>query len=239
VQLGEAEEGSKAKPKRASLPKGMNPADLTLDVALQLLSLPRTLGTHPETGKEIQANVGRFGPYVVHEGDFRSLAKTDDVYTVDLARALELISQPKGGRGQRTAIEPIRTLGPHPKDGEPVNLFEGRYGPYVKHGAVNASIPKGTGPDEVTLEQAVTLLAEREAAGPPAKKGGRRTGRAGAARPAAKAGSKTRADTAAKKPARATKSKTAASARTAAAKSTARTASKTAASRTGAKKPKK
>jgi DNA topoisomerase-1 len=240
VQLGEAEEGSKGKPKRASLPKGMNPADVKLDFALQLLSLPRTLGNHPETGKEIQANAGRFGPYVVHDGDFRSLAKTDDVYTVDLARAMELISQPKGGRGQRAAIEPIRSLGAHPKDGEPVNLFEGRYGPYVKHGAVNASIPKGTGPDEVTLEQAVTLLAEREAAGPPAKKGGRRTGRAAprTARPAAKSGARKAADTE-KKPARAAKSKTAASARTAAAKSTARTASKTAASRTGAKKPKK
>jgi DNA topoisomerase-1 len=239
VQLGEAEEGSKAKPKRASLPKGMNPADLTLELALQLLSLPRTLGTHPETGKEIQANVGRFGPYVVHDGDFRSLAKTDDVYTVDLARAMELISQPKGGRGQRAAIEPLRNLGPHPKDGEPVNLFEGRYGPYVKHGAVNASIPKGTGPDEVTLEQAVTLLAEREAAGPPAKKGARgRTGRAATrtTRTASKSASKKAADTAGKTPA---KSKTAASARKSAAKSTARTASKTAASRTGVRKPKK
>ncbi|WP_420126931.1 type I DNA topoisomerase [Longimicrobium sp.] len=241
VQLGEAEEGSKSKPKRASLPKGMNPADLKLDFALKLLSLPRTLGTHPETGKEIQANAGRFGPYVVHDGDFRSLAKTDDVYTVDLARALELISQPKGGRGQRAAIEPLRTIGAHPKDGEPVNLFEGRYGPYVKHGAVNASIPKGTGPDEVTLEQAVTLLAEREAAGPPAKKGARggRAGGARTARPASKSGSKSKADTAAKTPARAAKSRTAASARTAAAKSTARTASKTASSRTAAKKPKK
>ncbi len=242
VQLGEAEEGSKTKPKRASLPKGMNPADVKLDFALQLLSLPRTLGNHPETGKEIQANVGRFGPYVVHDGDFRSLAKTDDVYTVDLARALELISQPKGGRGQRAAVEPIRSLGAHPKDGEPVNLYEGRYGPYVKHGSVNASIPKGTGPDEVTLEQAVTLLAEREAAGPPAKKGARGRGGRGAARSTrapAKSGSKSAkaADTAGKKPA--TKSKTAASARTAAARKTARTASKTASSRTGAKKPPK
>jgi DNA topoisomerase-1 len=242
VQLGEAEEGSKAKPKRASLPKGMNPADVKLDFALQLLSLPRTLGNHPETGKEIQANVGRFGPYVVHDGDFRSLAKSDDVYTVDLARALELISQPKGGRGQRAAVEPIRSLGAHPRDGEPVNLYEGRYGPYVKHGSVNASIPKGTGPDQVTLEQAVTLLAEREAAGPPAKKGARgRGGRAAAktTRAPAKSGTKSAkaADTAGKKPA--AKSKTAASARTAAARKTARTASKTASSRTGAKKPPK
>jgi DNA topoisomerase-1 len=245
VQLGEAEEGSKAKPKRASLPKGMNPADLTLEVALQLLSLPRTLGTHPETGKEIQANVGRFGPYVVHEGDFRSLTKEDDVYTVDLARAVHLLSQPKGGRGQRAAVEPLRTLGAHPRDGEPVNLFAGRYGPYVKHGSVNASLPKGVEPESFTLEQAVPLLAEREAAGPPAKKGARgRGGRAArspakttrsAAKTPAKSAGKT-SDTAARRPA--VKSKTAKSARSAAAKTTARTASKTA-GKTAAKRPKK
>jgi DNA topoisomerase-1 len=244
VQLGEAEEGSKAKPKRASLPKGMNPADVTLETALQLLSLPRTLGTHPETGKEIQANVGRFGPYVVHEGDFRSLTKEDDVYTVDLARAVHLLSQPKGGRGQRAAVEPLRTLGAHPRDGEPVNLFAGRYGPYVKHGSVNASLPKGVEPESFTLEQAIPLLAEREAAGPPAKKGARgRGGRvaktpaktARAARTPAKSAAKS-ADTAAKRPA--AKSKTAKSARSAAAKTTARTAAKSA-SKTAAKRPKK
>ena len=242
VQLGQAEEGSKAKPKRASLPKGMNPADATLEFALKLLSLPRTLGTHPETGKEIQANVGRFGPYVVHEGDFRSLAKQDDVYTVNLARAVELLSQPKGGRGQRAAVEPLRTLGAHPRDGEPVNLFAGRYGPYVKHGSVNASLPKGVDPESFTLEQAVPLLAEREAAGPPAKRGrgGRAAKTAAKTTRATKAPAKsvgTSADTAAKRPA--AKSKTAKSARTAAAKSTARTASKTAGTSTAAKRPKK
>ena len=235
VQLGAAEEGSKQKPKRASLPKGMDPADASLEFALRLLSLPRTLGRHPETGKEIQANVGRFGPFVVHEGDFRSLAKEDDVHTVGLARALELLAQPKGGRGQRASVEPIRTLGAHPRDGAPVNLFAGRYGPYVKHGDVNASLPKGVEPEAFTLEQAVPLLAEREAAGPSAKKG-RRGGRAAKTTRAAKTPAKTArkaADTAAKKPA--AKSKTAKSARSAAAKSTARTASKTA-SKTAAKK---
>jgi DNA topoisomerase I len=256
VQLGEAEEGSKAKPKRASLPKGMNPADTTLELALRLLSLPRTLGTHPETKKEIQANMGRFGPFVVHDGDFRSLGKGDDVYTVDLARAVELLSQPKGGRGQRAAVEPIRTLGAHPRDGAPVNLFAGRYGPYVKHGEVNASLPKGVEPEAFTLDEAIPLLAEREAAGPPAKKGrrgGRPTGKTAsrttrAAKAPAKSASKSAAksssrsaDTAAKRPA--AKSKTAKSARGAAAKSTARTASKTAgksaAKPTAAKRPKK
>ena len=188
VQLGEQAEGSGEKPKRASLPKGMSPGDVTLDVAVKLLSLPRTLGTHPESGEEVQANVGRFGPYVVHEGDFRSLGKEDDVYTVALPRALELLAQPKAGRGRRAAVEPLRTVGAHPKDGEPVLLFEGRYGPYVKHGAVNASLPKGAGPDDVTLEQAVQLLAEREARAP-AKKGRRgATARASTRKPAKAAG---------------------------------------------------
>ncbi|HEU0014416.1 MAG TPA: type I DNA topoisomerase [Longimicrobium sp.] len=183
VQLGEAEEGSKAKPKRASLPKGMSPADVTLEVALRLLALPRTLGTHPETGEEVVANVGRFGPYVVHQGDFRSLSKTDDVYTVGLPRALELLAEPKAGR-QRKSIEPLRTLGNHPRDNQPVTLFEGRYGPYVKHGDTNASLPKGVGPDEVTLYQAVTLLAEREASAPAKKKGRGAAARKGAGRTA-------------------------------------------------------
>ncbi|MBB4639206.1 type I DNA topoisomerase [Longimicrobium terrae] len=240
VQRGQAPEGSKEKPKRASLPKGMNPTNATLEVALRLLSLPRTLGVHPETGKEIQANAGRFGPYVVHDGDFRSLAKDDDLYTVELPRALELLKQPKGGRGQRAAIEPLRTLGAHPADGEPVLLFEGRYGPYVKHGAVNASLPKGVGPDEVTLEQAVPLLAERALAAPAPKRGAKR-GAPAAKKPAPKTPVKKAADTAdgaAKKPAaRKPASKTASSARTAAAKTTARTAgSKAASARSGAKK---
>jgi DNA topoisomerase-1 len=171
VQLGEAEEGSTEKPRRASLPKGVTPAQMSLDYALKLLSLPRNLGNHPETGKEITAGVGRFGPFVVHDGDFRSLQPTDDVYTVELARAVELLSAPKAGR-TRTAVEPLRTLGPHPSDGEPVQLFAGRYGPYVKHGGTNASLPKGVEADAVTIDQAVSLLAERAAAAP-AKKGAR------------------------------------------------------------------
>lgn len=200
VQLGEAEEGAKEKPKRASLPKGTGPGDATLELALRLLSLPRTLGTHPETGKPVQANVGRFGPFVVHEGEFRSLGKEDDVYSVGLPRALELLAQPKAGRGKRAGVEPLRTIGAHPKDGEPVLLFEGRYGPYVKHGAVNASLPKGASPDDLTLVQAVALIAER-AASAPAKRGGRRgAGPAKKSAPAKKAATARKA-TAAKKPA--------------------------------------
>lgn len=184
VQLGEAEEGG-PKPRRASLPRGVTPEGLTLETALRLLALPRTLGTHPETGKEIQAGIGRFGPFVVHDGDFRSLAKEDDVYTVALPRALELLAQPKGGA--RRGAEPLRTLGDHPSGG-PVQLFQGRYGPYVKHGDVNATLPKDISPDDVTLERALSLIAERAASAPAkAKKGGRGAARG---RSAAKAPSR-------------------------------------------------
>ncbi|HET7275740.1 MAG TPA: type I DNA topoisomerase [Longimicrobiaceae bacterium] len=160
VQLGEADD-SKKKPKRASLPKGVAPGDMTLETAAKLLSLPRSLGKHPESDKEVKAGIGRFGPYVVHDGDFRSLTPDDDVYSVELPRALELLAQPKHVRRSQTVL---RELGPHPADGEPLNIYEGRYGPYIKHGKVNASLPKGTTPDEVTLEQAVKLIEERAAA---------------------------------------------------------------------------
>ena len=120
----------------------------------------------------MRAGIGRYGPYVVHDGDFRSLEKTDDVHTVTLDRALELLSQPKGGRG-RTAAKPLRELGAHPHDGQPVNLLDGRYGPYVKYGKLNASLPKDMSPDDITLDQALELLAARAARGP-GSKGGRR-----------------------------------------------------------------
>jgi DNA topoisomerase-1 len=171
VQLGEQVEDGE-KPKRASLAKGMGTDEVTLDVALRLLSLPRDLGAHPESGEPVRAGIGRYGPYVVHDGDFRSLDKTDDVYSVALDRALELLSQPKGGR-RRAAAKPLRELGPHPKDGKPVNCLEGRYGPYVKHGKLNASLPKDMSPDDITMDQAVELLEARAARGP-RPKGGRR-----------------------------------------------------------------
>ena len=145
---------------------------MTLDVALRLLSLPRDLGMHPDDGKPVRAGIGRYGPYVVHEGDFRSLDATDDVHTVTLERALELLAQPKGGR-RRTPAKPLRELGPHPDDGKPVQLLDGRYGPYVKHGKLNASLTKDMSPDDITLEQALDLLAARAARGPRSR-GGRR-----------------------------------------------------------------
>jgi DNA topoisomerase-1 len=165
VQLGAAtEEGDK--PKRASLAKGARPDQVTLDDALRLLSLPRTLGPHPESGQDVQAGIGRFGPFVVHDGDFRSLAAEDDVYSVGLERAMELLAQPKRARAGK---EVLREIGPHPADAEPVVIYSGRYGPYVKHGAVNASLPKGSDPAALTMEQAVMLIAERAAAAPKRK----------------------------------------------------------------------
>ncbi|WP_017325221.1 type I DNA topoisomerase [Synechococcus sp. PCC 7336] len=159
VQLGQVSEENK-KPKRVSLPKGLSAEDVTEAKAIALLRLPRTLGEHPETGKTVKAGLGRFGPYVVCDGEFRSLKKDDDVLSVELPRALELLAIPKRGRGGSTA-KPLRELGAHPEDGEVVGVFDGRYGPYVKHGKVNASLPKDVGIEEVTLEQAMELLAAR------------------------------------------------------------------------------
>ncbi|BAC09433.1 type I DNA topoisomerase [Thermosynechococcus vestitus] len=163
VQLGEATEAN-PKPKRASLPKGVSPDEVTLDLAITLLSLPRTLGVHPETGKLIQANQGRFGPYIVHdpegEKDYRSLKGEDDVYTITLERALELLATPKSSRA-RAKKQVLAVVGTHPEDGKLVQIFDGPYGPYVNHGKVNASLPEGVTPETMTLEQALLLLAEK------------------------------------------------------------------------------
>lgn len=165
VQLGEKTDDN-PKPKRASLPKGMTIQDATIEKAVGLLALPRTLGVHPETGAKVQANLGRFGPYVVHdqgkEGkDYRSLKGDDHVLTVTLERALELLAEPKTGRGRRAAAKPLRELGAHPEDGEPVNVYNGPYGAYVKHGKVNASLPEGETVESISLEMAVQALAEK------------------------------------------------------------------------------
>jgi DNA topoisomerase-1 len=137
VQLGEKTE-EVPKPKRATLPKDVAPKDVTIELALRLLSLPRTLGVHPETGNDIVANNGRFGPYVVHDGDFRSLRAPDDVYTVSLERALEILAQPKRGRGSRM----IREIGSDAKTDTKIAIYEGRYGPYIKFGKKNITLPE-------------------------------------------------------------------------------------------------
>jgi DNA topoisomerase-1 len=167
LQRGENDNGEgKSRPPRVSLPKGMSPDSLTLERALALLSLPRTLGKHPDSGQQVEAGVGRFGPYVRHEGEYRSLTAHDDVLTVSLERALALLAQKKG----RARLELLRELGAHPADGEPVGLYDGRYGPFVRHGKVNASLPKGMAADQVTLEAALALLEKKAASRPRRKK---------------------------------------------------------------------
>src|SRR5258708_27759166 len=148
----------------------MTPADVAFEAAVNGLRLPRKLGQHPDTGTVVEAGVGRFGPYVKHGDDFRSLTESDNVFTVGLDRALELLSQPKGARSSRAPAAPLRELGAHPEDSQPVVLMSGRYGPYVKHGAINATLPRTVKPESVTLEQALTLIAEKAAKGPAPKR---------------------------------------------------------------------
>ncbi|MGQ0635740.1 MAG: type I DNA topoisomerase [Planctomycetaceae bacterium] len=170
VQLGNVGANGE-KPKRVSVPRNLNSQELTFDQALNLLSLPRTLGDHPETGKPVQAGIGRFGPYVFHDGKYKSIPRTGDVFTIDLSNAVELLKQAR----VRNAPAPLKELGPHPADGQPVLLLEGRYGPYVKHGKVNATVPKETPLDEVSLSMALPLLDARAARGTtPARRGARR-----------------------------------------------------------------
>ena len=173
LQLGDAVEGA-PKPKRVSLPRGTNPESVTIEQAIELLKLPRLVGTHPETGNPVTAGIGRFGPYVFHEGTgFKSLPKGHDVLTIDLPTSVELLKQ-KRMRGNAT---PLKELGNHPADAQPVQVFDGKYGQYVKHGDVNATLPKETNLDTLTLEEVLPLLAERAAA---TKKKGRSGGKTSA-----------------------------------------------------------
>ncbi len=169
VQIGETaqrpkkkKKGEKAppKPKRGSLPKDVNLGDVDLELALKYLSLPRELGEHPELTKKVYAAMGRFGPYIRCGDDFRSLkAKLgDDLFTVTLPRALGLLAQPKQSRGAAKKV--LREIGKHPETGNTIALYDGRYGPYVSDGKVNASIPKDSDADKVDLAQALTLLAK-------------------------------------------------------------------------------
>ncbi|WP_246275723.1 type I DNA topoisomerase, partial [Brasilonema bromeliae] len=166
VQLGDKTDEN-PKPKQASLPKGITSENITLETAIGLLSLPRTLGVHPQTGAQIQANLGRFGPYVVHNQsgakDYRSLKASDDILTISLERALELLSEPKKGRSTTNSKSKAaeRELGSHPADGEPVNIYNGPYGPYIKHGKTNVSIPEGVSVKDVTLASALEWLASK------------------------------------------------------------------------------
>jgi DNA topoisomerase-1 len=164
VQLGDPVEGG-PKPKSSSLLKGMTLETLDLPTALRLLELPRTLGTNPESGKEITALNGRYGPYITCDGDSRSLPPELSPLDVTLDQAVELLKQPKV-RGKRAAPAALKTLGDSPVTGKPVGLREGRYGPYVSDGETNASIPKGSDPEGITLDEALALLAARASAAP-------------------------------------------------------------------------
>ena len=159
IQLGESEDGEK--PKRVSLPKGIKPAEVGLDVALGLLSLPRDIGTHPETGETIIAGIGKFGPYIKLGKTFKSITADDDVLTIGINRAVSLLAEPS--KGGRSAPTPLKTLGEHPADQAPVQVFKGRYGPYVAHDGVYASLPKDADPETFPLDKALELLAVQKA----------------------------------------------------------------------------
>lgn len=203
VQLGEVVEGED-KPRRASVPKGTDYRSLELEVALKLLSLPRELGNDPESGKAILANNGRFGPYVVRDGDFRSLKKDDDVYTIDLKRALEILAEEKRGRG---GAKQVKNLGAHPDTGKLLGVYDGKYGLYLKHGSTNVSLPKDAKAEDVTLEQAVELMADKISKRKTAKTTKKKAAKPKTAKKKKKKTKKAKANGKAKKAAKATKSK--------------------------------
>ncbi len=157
VQRGDATDEN-AKPKRTTLPQGLEPEEVTIEQALFLLSLPKSLGDHPELKKDIKVGIGRFGPYVVCDGDFRSVPKTKSLFDVDFDFAMELFSQPKKGRGRAA---PLKELGKHPEVEEEMNVFNGRYGPYIKMGKINVSLPEDLEIEKVTAEKAIELLADK------------------------------------------------------------------------------
>lgn len=194
VQLGEGKE-----PKRSSLPKGWEPGALTLEKALQLLSLPRDVGLHPETGLPIVAGLGRYGPFILHDGKYANLPDIEEVFTVGLNRAVDLLAQKAAGgfkRGGGAAVPAIQTF---EHDGGPITVRAGRYGPYVNQGKINATIPKDVKPEDVTLDQAIALIAARaEATGTKVKKAPAK--KAAAKKPAAKKATEKKAP-AEKKPA--------------------------------------
>jgi DNA topoisomerase-1 len=178
VQLGEQNGGEK--PKRASIPKGTDPEGLDLRHALALLSLPREVGLHPETGKPILAGFGRYGPYIQHEGKYASLGSAEEVFEVGLNRAVSLLAEKAASSRGRRGANVIKELGDHPELGGKVQVLTGRYGPYVKHGKVNATLPRDREPEQVTMEEAIELIAARAAKGPAKKRPAKKPARKGA-----------------------------------------------------------
>jgi DNA topoisomerase-1 len=192
VQLGEA--AGEEKPKRSSLPKGIDAATIDLEKALQLLSLPREVGLHPETGKPITAGLGRYGPFILHDGLYANLESIEDVFSVGLNRAVTLLAEKAAGGGkgrfQRAKPTVLKDLGEHPQGGGKIEVLSGRYGPYVKHDKINATIPNGKDPAAISVEEAVELLAARAAKGPgkkPVRKAKTAKSKPAETKPAAKA----------------------------------------------------
>ncbi|MFM5908470.1 MAG: type I DNA topoisomerase [Novosphingobium sp.] len=178
IQMGEGKEAA-----RSSIPKDIG--ELTLDWAVKLLSLPRTIGNHPESGEPITSSLGRYGPYLAHQGKYAKLRSTAEIFETGMNLAVTKLAEAAagGGRGARAAAEPLKTFGPHPESGGEMKLMAGRYGPYVTDGTTNATLPRDKKPEDLTAEEAVTLITEKAAKGP-AKKGGRK--KAAAKKPAAK-----------------------------------------------------
>ncbi len=205
VQVGSAEDGDGGRPVTASLLRSMDPATVTLEDALRVLSLPRVIGVDPATGDDIVASNGRYGPYLRRGSESRSLQSEEELFTIGLDAALALLAQPPTRRGRGAAAAPLRELGPDPESGAPILLREGRFGPYVTDGTTNASLRKGDTMDGITPERAIELLADRRAAGPrPARGRGATTRKSGAAGkkasgPAKKSGAPARKSGAAKK----------------------------------------
>ncbi|MDI1363036.1 type I DNA topoisomerase [Methylotenera sp.] len=164
LQLGLAIEGDKKKPKRVSVPKEISLTDMNLETAKMVLSLPRDLGLHPVTNKKIVANIGRFGPYVNHDAKFKSIPKTESVFTIDLDGAVALLA------AAHTGPAPLATLGNHPTEDGQIEVFAGRYGPYVQHGKIRATLPKSVEPESLTLDEALELLMAKAQKEAPAKK---------------------------------------------------------------------
>jgi len=164
LQLGLPEEGDKKKPKRVSVPKEIPTAGMSLETAIMVLSLPRDLGLHPVTNKKIVANIGRFGPYINHDAKFKSIPKTQSVFTIDLEAAVTLLAQPNTGPA------PLCSLGNHPTEDGQIEVYAGRYGPYVQHGKIRATLPKSVEPESLTLDEALELLTAKAAKEVPAKK---------------------------------------------------------------------
>jgi len=189
VQLGEPDPETKEKPKRAGLPKGWAIDDMDFDKAMMLLSLPREVGPHPEDGEMIEAGVGRYGPFVKHGKTYANLETIEEVFEIGLNRAVTVIAEKKANpRGRGQSAKPLKELGAHPQSGEPVNVFKGRYGPFVKHQKTNATIPSDQDPQSLTLEAAVALIAAKDA----------KDGKKAPKKPASKAGTKKAAKKSAK-----------------------------------------